>query len=101
MLSVYIDPLEYLKWLKREQNKDLLRYCSHKLNRKPPRQEKLRDFRLSRSPLNTGNYLKKEAAWVKEKYGRIFRGKIKRDAGNGVYYTVYARDYKTYGRITW
>jgi len=96
-----VDREEHKKWLLREQEKVHKRYVCYKLNRKNPRSEKVRDFRKSRSPLNTGNFAKKESPWAKKAWKNKVRMKLKENLLNESYYNVYSRDYKSYGWITW
>lgn len=96
-----INQEEYRKWLVSERNKVHARYTREKTTGKCPRIEKLRDFRKSRSPLNTGYWYKKESKWVKKTWNKKTRMKLNQQLYNEAYYSVYAKDYKTYGWMTW
>ncbi len=101
MVEVIYDYEEYAEWEETQRVNNITRYTAEKLNRKHPRTEKLRDFRKSKSPMNTGNWYNKESTWVKKAWEKKTRMKLKQNIYEEAYYNVYARDYKTYGWITW
>lgn len=96
-----VDKVAYEEWLVSEQDKIYARFVQKKSIGKCPRVEKMRDFRKSRSPINTGYWYAKESKWVKKAWSKKTRMKLKKELFNEAYYNVYAKDYKTYGYITW
>lgn len=85
-------------WDSNEIKKAHARFTSKKLDRDIcPKKEKLRDFRLSRSP----GFHYNENKWVKAHTRRKRRSFLKRNICNEVYYRERERDFKTYGWETW
>lgn len=75
-----------------------LRAFSAKHNRKHPRTEAFQDYRHHRPG---GHWYDKECKTVRKITQRIFRQKMRRELWNEAYYRPCARDYKTYGWLTW
>lgn len=74
------------------------RFTNQKMGRDIcPRKEKLKDFRLSKSP----GFHYNENKWVKEHTRKKRRSFLKRNIHNEVYYRERERDFKTYGWETW
>ena len=93
------DEKEYLNWLESEQDKVHERYVAKKLDRKSPRLEKHRDVRKSRPHMRYS--FSKEDPVTRRLYQRKVRRILNRKIHDEGYYHVYAKDYKTYGWMTW
>jgi len=100
MTLMNFDLIEYEKWKSEQIEKAHRRFVTPKPDRKDPRMEKLRDFRLSRSP-SSPVYFDKESKFIQDIWAKKMRMKFKRELYNEAYYRIRPRDYKTYGWETW